>query len=90
MPNYHLNTEPDRKGNYCLHIENCPCLQNSKTFTLVGNFDKLEEVVGVIKSSDYSVTLCKDCIDINYAKSNITTKEPLLNRLQNFIKKIWS
>jgi hypothetical protein len=90
MPNYYLNTEADTKGNYCLHVESCPNLHPSKVFTLVGNFDKLEEVIGVIKSSDYSVTLCKDCIDINYAKSNLTTKEPLLNRLQKMIKKLWS
>ncbi len=85
MPNYYLHTEPDKKGNYCLHVENCKCINNTKHFTLVGNFKRLIEVVTVVKSSDYSVSLCKECIDTNYSKS-VKNKDSIFIRLQNTIK----
>jgi len=87
MPNYYLHTEPDKKGNYCLHIEDCKCLQHPNNFTKVGNFKRLVDVVTVIKASDYSVSLCKECIDTNYSKSLIKNNDSLFIRLQNSIRK---
>ena len=87
MPNYYLHTEPDAKGNYCLHVAGCSCLNNSSQFANLGDFTKNEEVIAETKSSDYRISLCKVCIDIHYSKSAITNTPSLFFQLQNTIKK---
>ena len=68
-------------------MDNCSCWKNKNSFKLIGNFNKLEEVITEIKSSDYSISFCKKCIDTNYSKSTIKDNDTLFIRLQNAIKK---
>ena len=87
MANYYLHTEPDTKGNYCLHIAGCSCLNNSNQFVLLGNFTKIEEVIAETKSSDYRISLCKECIDIHFSKTAIDNTPTIFVQLKNAIQK---
>ena len=88
MPNYYLHTEPDAKGNYCLHVAGCSCLNNSSQFANLGDFTKNEEVIAETKSSDYRISLCKECIDIHFSKTAVDNTPPLLIQIKNYNNKI--
>lgn len=87
MPNYFLHTEPDSKGNFRLHVEKCPHINNTKSISFLGEFKNLSNVISECKSSDHSISLCKECIDVNYTKSAIKNTTSFFNRLQNTISK---
>ena len=87
MPNYYLHTEPDAKGNYCLHVAGCSCLNNSSQFANLGDFTKNEEVIAETKSSDYRISLCKECIDIHFSKTAIDNTPTIFVQLKNAIQK---
>jgi hypothetical protein len=76
MPNYFLHTEPDANDNFRLHLEHCPHIQNTKSISYLGEFDDL--------STDYAVSLCTDCIDINFAKPISERKQLIASLLDWF------
>ena len=88
MPNYYLHSEPDAKGNYCLHVAGCSCLNNSSQFANLGDFTKIEEVIAETKSSDYRISLCKECIDIHFSKTAIDNTPTIFVQLKNAIQQI--
>ena len=84
MPTYYLNTEPDSNGNFRLHVEQCSHIQNSKSVSFLGEFENLEKVLLESKSSDYKISLCRECIDVNYAKPLSERKSLVLSLLKWF------
>lgn len=84
MPNYFLHTEPDANDNFQLHLEQCPHIQNTKSISYLGEFDDLSTVLSECRSSDYAVSLCTECIDINFAKPISEQKKIILSLLDLF------
>lgn len=86
MPTYYLSIEPDNKGNFLLHNEKCSLVEDTNQFALIENYDNIEDVLTVTKNSDYSVLLCKECIDV---KNNLKQKSIIVKILNWFgLKKI--
>ena len=68
MSKYFLDNKPNTKGNYCLHKEHCLHIQDLESASLLGEYENLEEVLVESQSKDYTISLCTECIDINFAK----------------------
>ncbi len=84
MPNYYLHTEPDANNNFRLHLEQCPHIQNTKSISCLGEFEDLTTVLSECQSSDYTVSLCTECIDINFAKPISERKQVVISLLNWF------
>ncbi len=84
MPNYYLNTEPDTNGYFRLHVKQCSHIQNSESVSFLGEFEDLSKVLSECESSDYSVSLCTDCIDINFAMPISERKNIIVSLLNAF------
>ncbi len=87
MPNYFLHTEPDANDNFRLHLEECSHIQNTKSISFLGEFDDLSTVLSECKSSDYTVSLCTECININFAKPISERKQLIVSLLDWFLYK---
>lgn len=84
MPNYFLDTKPDANNNFRLHLEHCPHIQNTKSISCLGEFKDLTTVLSECQSSDYTVSLCTECIDINFAKPISERKQVVISLLDWF------
>lgn len=88
MINYYLDTEPDTKGEFYLHTENCILAENLEDFVLLENFERNEDILKAINKSDYAISFCQECIGVNFDKPLIDQKSKIMSLLNLFkIKK---